>query len=411
LTMLEENDRTLMGLMFGSPLVASIGGTVLRRSVVDRMVLMLTALAILTIAVFAWVRPVYNWDMVAYFATALEDRIHDPDELHARTWAEIEQGARDSQVFHLKFSNPYNLHQWENPEDFQSQLSMYRVKIAYVTLLRWLEPITGLTTASLLLSILPSVALGFLSLWWLARNDAVQGAVFLFPFLVIAGYVRMTVGVVPDMLLSLISLAAVLALARGRDVVACILLFSSVLIRPDNIILVFAILIAAVLFGWRIWLFLITFVAGLGACILISKTGDHPGWWAHFVFSNVQIQNSMVGFAPEFSLLKFLQGYARGVTNALMDNAWPALLLMLVGAWALLWKSRRIGSGRENALIFALAIGTLGKFASFPLPDDRFYFTFTAIMALILVCQWKPRFDFVPAAPKADTEPSDPRKG
>jgi hypothetical protein len=46
--------------------------------------------------------------------------------------------------------------------------------------------------------------------------------------------------------------------------------------------------------------------------------------------------------------------------------------------------------------MFALTIGLLGKFASFPLPDDRFYFVFTAGMAMLLVVMWKPRFDCAP---------------
>jgi hypothetical protein len=43
--------------------------------------------------------------------------------------------------------------------------------------------------------------------------------------------------------------------------------------------------------------------------------------------------------------------------------------------------------GRANALAFALAIGTLGKFASFPLPDDRFYFVFISGMAIVLAAR------------------------
>jgi hypothetical protein len=43
--------------------------------------------------------------------------------------------------------------------------------------------------------------------------------------------------------------------------------------------------------------------------------------------------------------------------------------------------------------MFALAIGALGKFASFPLPDDRFCFVFVAGIATLLVTMWKPRLD------------------
>ena len=68
-------------------------------------------------------------------------------------------------------------------------------------------------------------------------------------------------------------------------------------------------------------------------------------------------------------------------------------MMLFAAAWALLHRAGRTGNGRENALMFALMIGTLGKFASFPLPDDRFYFAFMAGMAILLVTMWKPRFD------------------
>lgn len=363
------------------------------KTLLDRLAAVFFALVCLAISVYALVRPDYNWDMVAYVATALEDRYSDPAELHAQTWQRITEGASESQLYHLQYSNPYNRNQWENPADFQSQLSMYRVKIAYTALLRTIKPLTGLVTASILLSVLPSLAFGVLCLYWLHREDALQGAFLLAPMLLLADYGHMTTAVVPDMLVSLISLFAIYLLARGRDIAACLVLFVSVFIRPDNIILLFALLLTAIAFGWRILPFLVTFVSALAGSVVVAKFGGHPGWWAHFYFSCVEIQNSMANFHPDFSFSAFARGYARGVLVAIMDNDWPAILALLLAAWALLNRAGRIGSARANALVFALAIGTLGKFASFPLPDDRFYFIFIGGMAVLLATMWKPRFD------------------
>ncbi|RST87857.1 hypothetical protein EJC49_03260 [Aquibium carbonis] len=388
-----ESQGGVVGWALRTSLAETLVKGLATRTVVDRLAVFFMALVIAGVAAYSWLRPAYNWDMVAYVATALENRIDDPAALHERTWAEIEPGAREAQLYHLQFSNPYNLHQWENPADFQSQLSMYRVKVLYVAMLRWLEPVAGLSTASILLSVLPSVVFGALCLWWLAREGAEQGLLLLVPFLATADFITMTTMVTPDMLLAVMSLGAVLLLLRGRDGLAGLLLFASVFVRPDNIILIFALLIAAVLFGWRLLPMLATFVVSFAACLLISKFGDHPGWWAHFYFSCVQIQNSMTGFAPDFSLVDFTKGYVRGVAVALTENDWPGLFLVLIVGWAMLARAGRIGSGRTNALVFALAIGTLGKFASFPLPDDRFYFTFIAAMGVILIAAWKPRVD------------------
>ena len=95
---------------------------------------------------------------------------------------------------------------------------------------------------------------------------------------------------------------------------------------------------------------------------------------------------------------EFLDTYhevdVRGAIVAVADNDWPALLVLLVCGWALLNKAGRIPSGRGNPLLFAMVIGTLGKFASFPLPDDRFYFVTIGGMAVLMAIYWRPRFDF-----------------
>ncbi|MBS3651302.1 tail fiber protein [Pseudaminobacter sp. 19-2017] len=373
-------------------------GRGLAQAVVNRRLLdwlggVFFAFVCLFIAAYALVKPDYNWDMVAYVATALEDRYQDSADLHAATWKVISESAPEAQLYEIQYGNPYNKHQWENPADFQSQLSMYRVKVGYVWLMRAMEPVVGLANAAILLSVIPSLLVGALMLYWLARENALQAGFILAPLLMLADQAQMTSAVVPDMLLSLVSLAALYAFVRGREALACVLLFASVFVRPDNLILIFALLLTAVIFGWRVLPMLATFLASLLACVAISKYGGHPGWWAHFYFSCVKIQNSMAGFQPDFSPVAMLQGYMRGVVVSLIHNDWAALLALFVAGWALLNRYGRAVSSRQNALLFALVIGTIGKFASFPLPDDRFYHVFILGMAVLLVTIWKPRFD------------------
>ena len=387
------SEGTAIGWAMRTSAAKSLGRAASNRTLLDQLSAVFVVAVVVLISAYTWVRPDYNWDMVAYIATALESQTSDPVELHAETWKEIKKGASEANLYHLQYSNPYNRHQWENPVDFQSQLSMYRVKVAYISLMKALAPVTGLDKAAILLSILPSIAFGALCLVWLKRENAMQGALILMPILVMADYLHMTTAVTPDMLSALMLLCAIYLLTRRRDLAACLLLFVSVFFRPDSLILILALLIAAVVFGWRKLPLLVTFVAAFAACVAISKYGGHPGWWAHFYFSCVQIQKSMANFRPDFSLLDFARGYVRGMMIALLDNHWPALMVLLAAAWALLYRAGKTGGGRENALMFALMIGTLGKFASFPLPDDRFYFVFMAGMAILLVAMWKPRFD------------------
>lgn len=384
---------TAMGWALRTGVAEALARAGSSRKLLDGLAAVFFLGAFLFVAVYSWARPDYNWDMVAYVATALESGADSPEQLHAETWKAIGEGARPSQLYDLQYGNPYNRHQWENPADFESQLSMYRVKVAYIGLMRLLEPVAGIAGSAMLLSILPALGFGLLCLYWLKQEGALQGAFILAPLLIVADVFHMTAAVTPDMLLSLVAMGALYMLAKKRDIAACLLLFLSVFVRPDNIVFVFALLLAAIAFGWRVLPLALTFAASVAACVLISRYGGHPGWWAHFYFSCIEIQNSMTGFRPDFSLAVMLKGYARGAAVALLDNDWPPLFAALLAGWALLYRAGRAGGGREVALIFAMAIGLLGKFASFPLPDDRFYFVFTAGMAVLLVIMWKPRFD------------------
>lgn len=384
--------RTPIGQVLDLPAVEVAVRAMTGRTFLDRAAAALFALMILATAAYAWLKPDYNWDMVAYVASALEGRISDPVELHAETWKVIEQGATPAQLDHLKYSSDYNRHQWENPVDFESQLSMYRVKYGYVLALRALEPVVGLATGARLLSILPAIGIGLLGLWWLARERALQGAVLLAPLLFLASWDNMALAVSPDLLVCLLALCGLYALWRGRDAAGCVFLFASVFVRPDSLITIFALLIASFLFNWRKLPLLLTFLASLVVYVALSKAGGHPGWWPHFYFSCVEMQNSLIGFHPDFSLGAFLRGYARGGLWALFQNFWPWLFVVMLAGWALLHRAGRT-TARGNAIMFALAIGILGKFASFPLPEDRLQFFFMAGMAMVLIAMWKPRFD------------------
>lgn len=380
----------ILDLKILAPLFRLIGNS----RALDRLAAAIFALGILVVAAYAVVRPDYNWDMVAYVATAIEDDYPAAEDLHRETWSRIEAGASERQLSHLKFSSPYNLNQWEKPEDFKSQLSMYRVKVAYVAALKALEPVIGVVKATFLLSILPSVLFGTLVLWWLWREKALQAAFLVLPVLMVADYLPLSTVVTPDMLVSFVSLVAIYALWRGHDWLAAVLLVLSVTIRPDNLVLLIAAAMTAVLFGWRKAPMLLALAAGFAVAIYVSKAGHHPGWWPHFYFSNVQIQNSMADFNPPFTVQAFAKGYARGLIVSFQHNDWIWLLAMLSLGWALLTKAGKINHPRVHALAFMLFIATLGKFASFPLPDDRFYFVFIAGFALVLLAAWKPQFSW-----------------
>ncbi|MEO1749056.1 MAG: hypothetical protein AAFR27_10675, partial [Pseudomonadota bacterium] len=100
----------------------------------------------------------------------------------------------------------------------------------------------------------------------------------------------------------------------------------------------------------------------------------------------------VTGFDPAFSLKTMLTGYVRGLSVAFQHSEWVWLAMLLVAARLVALSYGVIGDRRAEALFAACFLGLGGKFLSFPLPDDRFYFVFIAGMAMSLALIIRLRF-------------------
>ncbi|MFD1199031.1 hypothetical protein ACFQ3K_12010 [Brucella gallinifaecis] len=342
--------------------------------------------------IYSVTKPDNNWDMIAYIATAIEDRYPDASALHEETWRQVSAATTQDELNTLKYGGDYRRAQWESPDNFQSQLIMYRVKIGYVQLLRLIEPYTGLVLGGHLISLAAAIASSLIILAILAHYNALQAGLLVGPALLVAGLGPITSAVFPDIVLAALSFAAIFALLKERDWLASVLLILSFTIRPDNIIMIFALLITAVLFGWRKLPLLAAFIISVIMGLAISRYAGHTGWWAHLYFTCIETQNSMAGFKPDFSLLLLIKAYIRGAILALYLESWPSILLVLLVAWAAMARAGiKTGIPRLNGIAFAMFIGILGKFVYFPMPYDRFFFNMLIIMVLMLSLIWATR--------------------
>ncbi|WP_136656421.1 hypothetical protein [Nitratireductor sp. XY-223] len=354
---------------------------------------LLFLLVIIAVAVSALVEPEHNWDMAPYIAVALERDIQDPAALHKRVWGIMESAASADQFHTLTQGSQYNIEQYTNPENFHSQLGMYRVKYGYVAYLRFLGPIMGYVEATQAVNAVSVLVIGLVLLMWLYRSDAADGLLLLAPFMLAMGFLTMAQIAVPDLMTFAAFLVAVFLLRTGHEWPAVPVLLVAFAIRPDGIILIFALLLAYLFLDGR-WLPLaIAFALSLAGYVLITRGGGHPGWWPHFVFSNVEMQSNMNGFDPQFSIATYLKALVRGVFVAIRDNVWLALGAILMLGWAVLRRAGREPRGIAATLLLAQLLCVGGKFVTFPLPDDRVYFLYLLLAAVLLLESWKPRFD------------------
>ena len=364
--------------------------------IMGRLAIALFGFVVLATTLFAAVKPELNWDMAPYIAVSLEDRVSDPVELHRQAWSGIKERASPAQWYHLTESNPYNADQWESPSDFFSQLTMYRVKIGYVESIRILDHIVDPVTATVIISSLSAFVLGLVMLYWMVRHDFMESAFLLTPVVLLAGYFDMGLLATPDLFMAVFGIGAVYLIVRGRPWISVPFLFAMYLVRPDGIVFIFALLLAALAFGHARLPMLLAFALSLLAYGPITRAAGHPGWWPHYYFSNVALQNDMTGFDPAFSVIDYLHGIVRGIKVSLTYNNWPMIMMVLIAGWALLALNGRSPNRRGTMMLVAIVLCFGGKFVTFPLPDDRVYFMFTVAFAAVLLEGWKPRFSLTP---------------
>ncbi|MCP4319833.1 MAG: hypothetical protein GY789_28605 [Hyphomicrobiales bacterium] len=353
----------------------------------------LFGLVMVAVAIGALVKPAHNWDMAPYIAVALENEITDPAALHEHVWGLMEASATPGQFHTLTLGTPYNIAQYENTEFFNSQLGMYRVKYGYVEALRLLGPIVGYVEATQVINFVSVLVFGIVLLLWMHRFNAIEGTLILAPFMLATDFLTMAQLANPDLMTFSAFLVAVYLLRIGKDWWAVPAMLTAFLIRPDGIIFIFALLIATLLLGGKKLPMLSAFAASIVGYFLITQNSGHPGWWPHFVFSNLQLQNDMLGFQPQFDIVVYIKSLVRGVSVGIRFGTWVAVSAILLLSWVLLRRSGKEPVGTAAKLLLALILCVGGKFITFPLPDDRVYFLYILLTAVLLIESWKPRFD------------------
>lgn len=348
------------------------------------------ALFIVGLALIALFVPERNWDKVAYVALTIEDQHETPAALHAATWEIMKQSTTDEEFTLLTTDGDYRRAQFADSASFFSQLPMYRIKAGYIALLKTLAPAFGPIGAIQAVNAGSVLLLGTCLLLGMWRGGFLQGALFLAPLMLLTGAVTMTRLGAPDMLVAALSVAGTMLLTGRRPWLGVPVLIAAFLVRPDTLIFLFALLLASIALRWRIVPALTAFLIAAALSVPLSGGADHIGWWPHFWFSTVEMQNNMTGFSPDFSVAVYLKGFARGLAIAVIAHDWIAAgVLLLLAAWFVI--RRRTELPREVAMpMLAMLLAVGGKFAVFPLPDDRIYAVLLWMFGLYVLALWKP---------------------
>lgn len=336
-------------------------------------VLLLWGFAASVLAI-GWMRPDYNWDMIAYLAVVFSDSFSSAAELHNHVWALMQSGTDPGQFAALSQADEFRVRQFGDPDAFVSMLGMFEVKWFYVALMAVVLPISGAMAAPFVINAAAAAVLFAVLTWWMAGERLLRFAPLVVAGLLVAQFPAMVLAQNPDLLTCALVLSGFLLLDRNRNISGSLALVLAVATRPDSAAVVGVLMATAWFWGDRLSrTAAIAFALSVIVYIAVSLTSNHPGWWAHVWFSTYQFQDTMEGFAPDFSLFVYVVGFAWNLVRSAFENTWFGLYIGAVFFVAMACASGWRFTRRRTVLIAAALIAIAAKYAIFPLHDGRTY--------------------------------------
>lgn len=288
-------------------------------------------------------------------------RYSDPATIHRIARAEYDLQPSPYR-FDLMPSQPYFVDVLNNPDHFVQQMGLFRVKLGYVAAgyVLWrmgLPILVGLR----LISACCLFILGLAVLAW--TGDAVSSFVLLLtpPVLNLGRLVT------ADALTTTLIVLALIALVRGRDIVAAGILIATIVVRPDNLVYAF------ILLAWMIWKRRIRFSLGatLGALAVFAAASLHRiagvfGWRLEAQDTFVKAELDPISHPV---LISFT-GYLHALTWLRVIPYTFMTIWVLVAA--VVWKKLPQGSIFRELLPLA-GVCIVLRLLLWPNVDDRFF--------------------------------------
>ncbi|MEJ8475034.1 hypothetical protein [Roseibium algae] len=341
----------------------------------------------LTVAAVVQVYPVSNWDMVAYTASILEDKITDPVELHDTSYELLKENVSEGEFQALTQDREYRIRQYEDPAAFGTMLGFYRLKLGYIKTARALSSFMDPVKSLRLISMASALAIAGLLLVWLARNKALMYGPIVVAMLIVTDFGASAALLTPDLYASFFLLLACFLYIERQDIATAACLIAALFIRPDHLAFIGVFFVFALIYGPGRWILTATFIVCLLAYSLILKDEGHPGWWIHLWFTHVEYVPTLEGFDPPFSPLIYLQMLVRSTVRSLMNQTWLAALFALVVFFTKVINPAQM-TERARILLYAIFTSICAKYIVFPHFETRFYFPYLMAMGMILLVSW-----------------------
>lgn len=348
---------------------------------------------ICVIAVFAFRRPHYNWDMLAYMALVvkLQHNNISSDEVHEITYTNAKKNVPAPEYSYL-LGGEYRKSMAENSTAFYNQLPFYIVKPLYIGLIYLFNKAGfSLPLSTALPSILSYLLIGVLLFYWLKKY---LNAVLTFAISLLIMYSGFMVSIArestPDCLSAFLLLTAFYFIIEKPSFrLMCFFLILSLFARLDNIITCG--IIISFLFYCKKTTLLISFkqyaltLFMLVCCYLCITFLIRPfGWNMSFYDDFLSHLELLQGQNNTFSLSKYLSlAYSKIITSIVYHHItlFMIVIVFIVGYLPIV-KFRELNFEQLFSLLLVFII--LIRFIIFPDLSDRFNIA-NYIFAIILL--------------------------
>lgn len=351
-------------------------------------VLTLLGFVIVTVAI-TFVRPVYNWDVLAYLGATVKGSLSSAAEIQAYAYGIVRAAVPPEAFEVLTQSSSYGIRQFTDPDAFVSMIGMYEMKWLYISLMKGLTPFVGAYNSTYVINFAALLILTISTGLWLKATRLSGYAPLVVALFFVLQFSGFHATQQPDFLGNALLIASLLSYERKRNVQGSVLMLLTVLTRPDQIATAGVLMACSWLLRDRATpIFAATFFAGLFGWFLIGQATHGVPYWSHLWFTTYQSQDTLVGFHPEFSPLIYLVAIGFNLYRSLFENTWLAAYALGLAFAGHLYFSVPNTDRRRQVLLLGTLLAIAAKFVVFPLSDGRIYFAQLTVFFLIAFATW-----------------------
>lgn len=351
-------------------------------------------LCIISVSIYAFEKPNYNWDAMPYMAVALSYESGDATFIHDTVYTIAKEQmppVKYDQI--IDTSMNYKKRMLQNENDFYNLLPFYVVKPLYTGMiyLFYKEGIS-LLKATVLPSVIAYVLIGWLLFKWIKNYlPALLSCLIALLTMLSAPVLEVVKTSSPDCLASFLLITAFYFIIERKNLsVAFVFLLFAVFARLDNIIPSFCILSLMVLTDkWKKKLVLKKFFAMIIilviAYFLITSFALKFGWSLLYYPSFARNLNLSYESGTAFSFKDYFVLFETHVVSAFFFTHFIVfmLLALIIFIERASFKFQLLRF--EQWLLLAVLISIAVRFILQPLIADRFYVAYYLLIIILLI--------------------------